>query len=146
MNRKRTILVTAVIALLAAAVFAGQAVAAKPTGSSVVIETLEGSFDSADYPTGYMGYYVEETYPEVRHVTLTISAENFDTVWDESAQIRVSIGDSEICLVDDDRWWEDSHEQFKTFEFVADYWNIALIIGDPSDAEYHYAAIVTYPR
>lgn len=70
---KRLIIVTAVIALVAVAVFGGQALAAKPTGSSVAIETHKfTSTYSKDVDA------ISINYPQVRHVSLTLCITGID--------------------------------------------------------------------
>ena len=66
---KRTILVIAIIALVAVAVFGGQALAAKPSGGSMAIETDENLIAVLDdYITTSINY------PQVRHISLTMLA------------------------------------------------------------------------
>lgn len=145
---KRTIIVIAVIALVAVAVFGGQALAAKPTGSSVVMETLDGYFFAYDdYPDGFAGRFVDESYPEPRHVIVTIRADSFDMKGNDIAVLRINVGGAGwINLDSSDRDWEDPQRQFKTLEFVADSWEISLVTTPSSNARYAYGAVVTYPR
>jgi hypothetical protein len=143
---KKTILVIAVIALVAVAVLGGQALAAKPTGSSIAIETYEGCFDATDYPEGFKGEFLRESYPEVRHVSVTIGAHAFDQMGNDLAQIVPKFGCPSNDIIDDDRWWEDSTHHEETFEFNTGYWYIYLKTTPLSSATYSYAVTVTYPR
>ncbi len=160
---KKLVLAVVLVALLAAAVFGGQAIASNkpadskideqtdsyiwPWGSPVRTQSFEGCFDHIDYVDGYSGNILEKSYPEVRHVSVTISARDFN-VW-SSADDRALIVSESCCgisdiLDDDDKWGTFNH--YETFEFNTDHWYIYLETTVDSQAIYSYAVTVTYPR
>jgi hypothetical protein len=138
---KKLILAVVLVALLAAAVFGGQALASsKPAdvsvseetseilfdwggsywGSPLRIQSFEGCFLATDYPDGYSGIILEERYPEVRHVSVTIIASDFDIFGDDSAIIYLY-----DCV--GTNWWIDGDSNWP-------------------NVNYKYAVTVTYPR
>jgi hypothetical protein len=146
---KRLIIITAVIALVAVAVFGGQALAAKPTGSSVVMETLEGCFSALEYPDGYNGVFLQEEYPEIRHVSLTIAAIAFDAgVGDDQVMVvtRSNCSDQFFIIDASELTWDSRFTHFETHEFNTDNWEIWLTIPADSYAYYAYTVTVSYPR
>jgi hypothetical protein len=136
---KRTILVIAVIALVAVAVFGGQALAAKPSGSSVAMETIMGKVYASD-----IGDPVEvrETYPETRNVHLTFVLADTGDSRDGWAIVRTRIG---LSLFDMSFLTMDE-EGFYTCEFDTNEWY--LEVSPPSSGQTHlrYEATITYPR
>ena len=167
---KKLILAVTLVVLLAAAVFGGQAIASnKPAdvsvseeasqeilfdwggsywGSPVRMQSFQGYFDASDSPNAYSGYILEESYPEVRHVSVTIGASSFDSGGDDRAYIAVPKWESSTVsiIVNNSEEWANQHNYFGTIEFNADSWFISLDTYEGSSAKYEYAVTVTYPR
>jgi len=164
---KTLVLTVTLVALLAAAVFGGQAIASnKPAdnsvseetseilfdwggsywGSPVRMQSFEGCFSALDYPAGYSGFILEESYPEVRHVSVTIIANGFDYAGDDTAIIYLYDCVGTNWWIDGDSLWPNSLSNFETFEFNTDHWIIDLYTTQDSIANYKDAVTVTFPR
>jgi hypothetical protein len=164
---KKLVLTVALVTLLAVAVFGGQALASsKPVdvtvsedtseiifdwggsywGSPAYMKSFEGCFNAQDYPDGFSDYILQESYPEIRHVSLTISARMFDTVGEDNVGIDLYDCSGERFTIDNDFFWPDPSYRFETFEFNTDHWHIYLDTAKDSTAQFHYAVTVTYPR
>jgi len=164
---KKLVLSVVLVALLAAAAFGGQAIASnKPAdvtvseetseilfdwggsyyGSPLRMKSFEGCFDASDSPNAYVGKILEESYPEVRHVSVTISATGFDTAGNDHAGIALIDCGGFVNSIDWDTGWDLNIVHLETFEFNADNWYIYLDTTIASTAHYSYAVTVTYPR
>jgi len=167
---KKLVLAVVLVALLAAAAFGGQAIASnKPAdvtvseeaseilfdwggsywGSPVRIQSFEGYFDASDSPNAYVGNILEESYPEIRHVSVTIGASSFDDGGNNDyAYVLVPIGESPSSthIVNNSEKWANPSYNYETIEFNADNWSIYMNIPEGSIAYYEYAVTVTYPR
>jgi len=141
---KRLIIVTAVLALLAAAVFGGQALAAKPTCSSLAIETFRGHFYASDYLDGFDRRFLEVPYPEVRHVSLTVTGAYFGENDDLIVLMMDDVGLSNI--IDAKTRWDNPSYHFETYEFDTHFWYIDIDTPAFSNAIYSYSVTVTFPR
>jgi hypothetical protein len=161
---KKLVLTVVLVALLAAAVVGGQALASsKPAdvtvseetsailGSSywgypLRMKTFEGCFLATDYPDGYEGYILEESYPGVRHVSVTIGARNFNLgVNDWAFILSETCSEVNLYTVDQSTDWVNPGQNFDTFEFNTDNWIIQLNTDIGSHAVYEYAVTITYP-
>jgi hypothetical protein len=161
---KKLIIASTMVVLLAAAVFGGQAIASnKPAdsavseetssifgssywGSPLRVKTFEGCFKAGDYPDGYKGSILDETYPGIRHVSVTIVANGFDYAGNDVAGILLNSCDgSSVASINSDSQWDWNEAHIETFEFNANRWYIWLNTTKDSTAGYSYAVTVTYP-
>jgi len=164
---KRLVLTVALVALLVAAVFGGQALASSKSndisiseetsedilfnwggsywGSPLRMKSFQGCFNALDYPNGYNGNILEESYPEIRHVSVTVIASNFDMVGDDSVVMYLYDCGGTDWLIDIDDAWGSNKFNFETFEFNTDHWIINLYTTQDSKVEYSYTVTVTYP-
>jgi len=160
---KKLVLTVTLVVLLAAAVFGGQAIASnKPAdvtvseetsaiwgssywGSPLRMKTFDGCFDAQDYPDGYSGYLLKESYPGIRHVSVTISAYNFNDGPNDSATVSYQNCAGTGFGIDTDIEWVLPTQTFETFEFNVQNWTIHLQTPKDSTAKYSYAVTVTYP-
>ena len=131
---KRLIIFAAVIALVAVAVFGGQALAAKPSGSLVAIETEEFAIEVAEnYEV------VSVSYPQVRHISLTVCARGV-----------ASPDMVEIWHVMPDGHWNDiatfDTSMDETYEFDSDNFAIDIIDVGGSTIQVSYYVTTTYER
>jgi len=164
---KKLVLTVTLVALLAAAVFGGQAIASSKSndvtvseetsevlfdwggsywGSPVRTQTFEGCFFATDYPDGYTGNFLRESYPEIRHVSVTIVAYNFDNAGNDIATLYMMDCANTYYGIDLDINWASPGHNMETFEFNTDNWTIWLNTTIGSTAHYSYAVTVTYPR
>ena len=151
---KKLVLTVTLVALLAAAVFGGQAIASnKPADVTVSEET------SAIWGSSYWGYpvrmktlsgsaeidksvetVVAETYPGVRHVSLTIFAKgqtNNDEIF-----LYINLPSGETYIMEAMRVVDYG---FETYEFNTDYWNLEAWDSNEDPIEISYWATITYP-
>jgi hypothetical protein len=133
---KRKILFIAVIALVAVAVFGGQALAARTTGSPVAMETRSGYAHVSEDTTAVVG---GTYYPDVRHVSLTLKTLGIDTYGDH-ANIWMFYGATVDTLS------TITTNNVTVYEFDTDNWQLAIkdVGGDPLEVWYHIT--MTYPR
>jgi hypothetical protein len=133
---KRLIIVTAVIALLAVAVFGGQALAARTVERPIAMETLSGYADVSGNTTAVVG---GTYYPDVRHVSLTLKTLGIDTDGDH-ANIWMFYGATVDTLS------TITTNAVTVYEFDTDNWQLAIkdVGGDPLEVWYHIT--MTYPR
>ena len=131
---KRLIIVTVVIALVAVAVFGGQALAGKPTGSSVAIETDEFSITVLDDITS-----TSVNYPQVRHVSLTVFARGI--VSSETVAIWLWMPDNSNPVID-----TITANGFHTYEFDSDNFHMRIEDGGGTPITVSYYVTTTYER
>jgi hypothetical protein len=162
---KKLVLAVTLVVLIAAAAFGGQAIASSKAtdisvseetseilfdwggsywGSPLRMQSFEGCFQATDYPDGYSGFILEESYPEIRHVSVTIIASSFDQA--DAAEVTMMDCINSFYVIDLDINWTFPSYNMETFEFNTDNWYIHLITTKDSKAKYSYTVTVTYPR
>jgi hypothetical protein len=149
---KKLVLTIALVALLVAAVFGGQALASSKSNDISISEETSSILGSS-----YWGYPVrmktlsgdvtissgtggiEENYPGVRHVSLTLSVVGIDTQ-EEVAVLEVFFDDTTLPLAS-----FTNNNNGGTYEFDAERWWISAynVGGNPIEIRYH--ATITYP-
>jgi hypothetical protein len=155
---KKLILAIVLVALLAAAVFGGQALASSKSADVIVSEQPSEEILSW-WGSSYRGYpvhmktlsgsvmasgsetLVEETYSGVRHVSLTIAVGPIDDP------------DDEVYISTDTPGWtyiplggEKGNTGVFTYEFDVDNWRLeAWNTPTTIELEVHYWATITYP-
>ena len=160
---KKLILAVTFVALIAAAVFGGQAIASnKPAEVTVSEETSEALFDwggsywgsplriktlsgTAEIDGESNVVLLDETYSGVRHVSLTVfnwgSDNGTPPFFIDGVKISTNIpitGGSAVM---------ESHQTdfYKTFEFNADNWKLIADDYGGTPLYVYYWATVTYP-
>jgi hypothetical protein len=154
---KKLVLAFTMVVLLAAAVFGGQAIASsKSTDISVSEQTSEEILSG--WGSSYWGYPVRmktlsdnvtieqeiggiiESYPGVRHVSLTLHISGLDDT-NDIATLQVYFGDNFAPDLDS----YSNEVIYRTYEFDAERWTIQVQDdgGEPIEIKYH--ATITYP-
>jgi hypothetical protein len=154
---KKLVLVFTMVVLLAAAVFGGQAIASnKPADVTVSEEASQEIL--FDWGSSYRGYPVrmktvsgnltikvlasgsiEENYPGVRHVSLTVLALGLDH-FEDRVYLQVAFTDNFAPNLD-----IFSQNGFRTYEFDTDRWEISATNWGGADMDIWYNATITYP-
>ena len=150
---KKLLLTVALVALLAAAVFGGQAIASSKANDVSISEETSSILGSS-----YWGYPVrmktlsdnvtieqgigsiKENYPGVRHVSLTLHIAGLDDA-NDIATLQVYFGDTYAPDLDS----YSNEVVYRTYEFDAERWTIQAQDdgGEPIEIRYH--ATITYP-
>jgi len=154
---KKLVLTVALVVLLAAAVFAGQALASsKPADVTVSEETLSnGGGSLLGYPllmetlSGNVTLEQEigginENYPGVRHVSLTLHIAGLDDASD-IATLQVYFGDTFAPDLADLADLDNDSNKVQTYEFDAERWTIQAQDDDGDPIVIRYHATITYP-
>jgi len=107
-----------------------------PPCNEICIETLSGNDDASNE----MKYIIEETYTEIRHVSLTLCARGIDKN-NDFVDISMLLSDStpySLAQVNDNGC--------KTYEFNTNNWSLAISDSGKSPVMVDYYATVTYPH
>ncbi len=146
---KKAVFILALVAVVIGSVYAGTVIAApKPaTSGPVQMETLSGRGDQGDFGTLVV---VEKTYPNIRHVSLTMEA-----FWDDSdpgvsrVWVEAKAAGSQVFR----RLWEGvgNPPQYpagyanENLQFDADHWKICISGNrNPAITGGQYSATVMY--
>jgi len=148
---KRSIVAIVVIALVAVAVFGSQALADPP--QSLPTPPFDGMAKVESYsgvvtisPDSCLAA-LEETYPEARHVVLTVSLWNNYDVWGVPPDL-VYVFDHSVDGPNGGKavLW-DLDMGYHTVEFVTEEWSIEVQYAATHihDLDLYYKYVVTYP-
>jgi hypothetical protein len=148
---KRSIVAIVVVALVAVAVFGSQALADPPQSLPAP------QFDGMAKVESYSGVVtispdslltaVEETYPEARHVVLTVSLWNNSGIWGLPSDFAYVLDSSVEGPLEGQPVLSNIDLGYHTVEFVTKNWSI--VVGYAAthvfDLDLNYKYIVTYP-
>lgn len=117
----------------------------RPWGSPALAQRFEGCFDTREYPAGYNGRILEESYPEDRNVSAIISASDFDIFGDDNASVAAQICSANTFIIDANIWCDSSCGIVETLKFNTDNWRVQLSITSGSWFRYSYTVTLIYP-
>jgi hypothetical protein len=153
---KKLVLAFTMVVLLAAAVFGGQAIASSKSNDVSVSEetssilgssywgyplrmkTISGRFEIDDTQSSET---VHQTYPDTRHVHLTVVLNSNGTTNDGSFGIHISVGGywtaPSTFIIDD--------AGFYIYEFDTSEWWLGVYPASAGNTAVFYEATITYP-